>query len=68
YNSRVELPYGDIRSGAVLARVSILLYGDDGRIVFQRGFEKKELLVSSPSGPQRTDGSKSKPTEKRRVL
>ncbi|MDR3603453.1 MAG: hypothetical protein P4L38_02385 [Syntrophaceae bacterium] len=68
YNSRVELPYGDIRSGAGLARVSILLYGDDGKIVFQRGFEKKELLVSGPSGPQRMEGAKSKPTEKRRAL
>ncbi len=68
YNSRVELPYEDIRSGAGLARVSILLYGDDGKIVFQRGFEKKELLVSGASGPQRMEGAKSKPTEKRRAL
>ncbi len=67
YNSRVELPYGDIRSGAGLARVSILLYGDDGKIVFQRGFEKKELSVSG-SGAQRMEGAKPKPTEKRRAL
>jgi len=68
YNSRVELPYGDIRTGAGLARVSILLYGDDGKIVFQRGFEKKELLVAGPGGQQHTDGAKPKPTEKRRAL
>ncbi|MCL5124633.1 MAG: hypothetical protein M1511_09095 [Deltaproteobacteria bacterium] len=68
YNSRVELPYGDIRSGSALARVSILLYGDDGKIVFQRGFEKKELLVSGASGPQRMEGAKSKPADKRRAL
>ncbi|MFA6223484.1 MAG: hypothetical protein WC647_14330 [Desulfomonilaceae bacterium] len=68
YNSRVELPYGDIRAGAGLARVSILLYGDDGKIVFQRGFEKKELLVAGPTGQQHTDGAKPKPTEKRRAL
>lgn len=68
YNSRVELPYGDIRPGAGLARVSILLYGDNGKIVFQRGFEKKELIVAGGSGPQRMEGSKPKPTEKRRAL
>ncbi|MGC8659265.1 MAG: hypothetical protein ACP5U1_09345 [Desulfomonilaceae bacterium] len=68
YNSRVELPYGDARSGSGLARVSILLYGDDGKIVFQRGFEKKELLVSGASGPQRMEGAKSKSGAKRRAL
>ncbi|MBI5251063.1 MAG: hypothetical protein HY912_16360, partial [Desulfomonile tiedjei] len=43
HNSRVELPYEDIRSGASLGRVSILLYGENGKIVFQRGFERNEL-------------------------
>ncbi|MBM3302264.1 MAG: hypothetical protein FJY85_20215 [Deltaproteobacteria bacterium] len=46
YNSRVELPYGDIRSGASLAGVSILLYGEDGKIVFQRGFSREELKTA----------------------
>jgi len=41
HNSRVELPYEDIRSGASLARVSILLYGENGKIVFQRGFDEE---------------------------
>lgn len=67
-NSRVELPYGDVRQGAGLARVSILLYSDQGKIVFQRGFEKKELLVSGATGSQQVEGAKPKPADTRRAL
>ncbi len=67
YNSRVELPYGDIRSGASLARVSILLYGDNGKIVFQRGFERKEVRNVSAKPPA-IEGAKHKSSEKRRAL
>jgi len=37
YNQRVELPYADPRTGSSLARVSIILYSENGKIVFQRG-------------------------------
>lgn len=68
YNSRVELPFGDIRTGASLARVSILLYGDNGKIVFQRGFEKKELSVVSANA-NKTDTTRQKTAlDKRRPL
>jgi hypothetical protein len=67
-NSRVELPYGDIRSGARLARVSILLYNDQGKIVFQRGFEKKELVVAGSSGTHEVEENKAKTTDRRRAL
>lgn len=68
YNSRVELPYGDIRAGANLARVSILLYGENGKIVFQRGFEKKELGVTSASGNKPEPPKQKTASEKRRPL
>lgn len=67
YNSRVELPYSDIRSGASLVRVSILLYGDNGKIVFQRGFERKEVKAVSAKAAN-TDTTKAKTSEKRRAL
>lgn len=68
YNSRVELPFGDIRSGAQLARVSILLYGDNGKIVFQRGFDKKELSVATASGGKADQTRQKTASEKRRPL
>ncbi|MGD9819308.1 MAG: hypothetical protein AB7V04_11490 [Desulfomonilaceae bacterium] len=68
YNSRVELPFGDIRSGASLARVSILLYGENGRIVFQRGFDKQELNIAIANS-KKTDSTRQKTaSEKRRPL
>lgn len=58
-NSRVELPLRDVRPGAALARVSILLYDLDGSIVFQRGFERKEVKVLSAA--DRKGGTKRRP-------
>jgi len=55
----VELPFRDVRPGASLARVSILLYDVDGSIVFQRGFERKELKVLSAA--DRKGGTKRRP-------
>lgn len=55
YNSRVELPFRDMRTGASLARVSILLYGEDGSIVFQRGFNRGELKLVGAKPTNVTD-------------
>lgn len=68
YNSRVELPFGDIRTGATLARVSILLYGDNGKIVFQRGFEKKELNIATANSNKPDSTRQKTASEKRRPL
>jgi hypothetical protein len=66
-NSRVELPYKDVRSGAALSRVSILLYGQDGNIVFQRGFDRKEVkTLSAKSHP--AENARQKGTDKRQAL
>lgn len=67
-NSRVELPYEDLRPGVSLSRVSILLYGQDGKIVFQRGFDSKEVktLSAKSSGP--SDNGRHRDTERRRAL
>jgi hypothetical protein len=66
YNSRVELPYGDVRSGAALSRVSILLYGQNGKIVFQRGFDRREVkLMHTKTG---TAEGRPAQGEKRRAL
>lgn len=47
YNTRVELPLPEVEaeSGASLAGVSVLLYGEDGQIVYQRGFDRKEVKI-----------------------
>ncbi len=42
-NVKVNLPRRDSRRGPSLSRISILLYGRDGNIVFQRGFEGRKL-------------------------
>ena len=68
FNSRVELPYGDIRMGASLARVSILLYGEDGRIVFQRGFNRNELKVVGRSKATPVNGTEAKSVKRRQAL
>ncbi len=44
-NSIVDLPIEDERSGASLSSVSILLYNEDGKIVFQRRFERSDLKI-----------------------
>jgi hypothetical protein len=66
YNSKVELPYSDIRPGATLATVSILLYGENGKIVFQRGFERSDLKVERRK--KATDGAGTRSVTKRRAL
>jgi len=67
YNSRVELPYSDIRSGAHLERVSILLYGENGKIVFQRGFDRREVKLLGAKGSA-MDGTRHRAGDKRRAL
>jgi hypothetical protein len=70
YNSRVELPYEDIRPGASLSRVSILLYGENGKIVFQRSFERNEVKQHAAKGGTHAEGggARNKPGDKRRAL
>lgn len=69
YNQRVELPYGDTtRPGASLARVSILLYSENGNVVFQRGFDRTEVKMAHS---KRAVGQQDRPrqgAEKRRAL
>jgi hypothetical protein len=68
-NSKVELPYEDIRTGANLSRVSILLYGENGRILFQRGFDRKELKTASHRGTASShETSRPRAAERRRAL
>ena len=67
YNQRVELSYGDVRSDASLVRVSVLLYGEDGKILFQRGFDRKEIKVVR-GGQNKLDRARTKAGEKRRAL
>jgi hypothetical protein len=68
-NARVELPYGDIRTSAALSRVSIVLYAESGRIVFQRSFDKKEVkLMGARNTHAEGVGARQKSGEKRRAL
>ena len=67
YNSKVELPYSDIRPSAALAAVSILLYGENGNIVFQRGFERADLKVVDSRKKEAT-GSGIRSGTRRRAL
>jgi hypothetical protein len=67
FNSSVELPYKDIRPGARLAGITILLYGEDGRIVYQRGFSRAELKRVSGKAT-RVNGVQTKAKGKRRAL
>ncbi|AFM24163.1 hypothetical protein [Desulfomonile tiedjei] len=67
-NSKVELPYEDIRAGASLSRVSILLYGENGRILFQRGFDRKELKSASHRGTVSSHETRPRTAERRRAL
>ena len=68
YNCRIELPYNDVRPGARLERVSILLYGASGKIVFQRGFDKKEVKIVTAKSGGASDGARSRAADKRRPL
>jgi hypothetical protein len=69
YNQRVELPYGDTtRPGASLARVSILLYSENGKIVYQRGFDRDEVKVASPKRAAGQQERSRQAAEKRRAL
>lgn len=67
YNSRVELPFRDLRTGASLTRVSILLYGEDGSIVFQRGFNRSELKLVGAK-PTNVTGERPKAGKTRQAL
>jgi hypothetical protein len=66
YNQRVELPYADPRTGSSLARVSIILYSENGKIVFQRGFDRREIKIA-PSKSAVEERSR-QGVEKRRAL
>ncbi len=66
YNQRVELPYADPRTGSSLARVSIILYSESGKIVFQRGFDRREVKIA-PSKSAVEERSR-QGVEKRRAL
>ncbi len=67
FNSRVELPYGDPRTSASLSAVSILLYGENGKIVFQRTFGRQEVAMVS-SKATKAEQPKPRPSEKRQAL
>jgi hypothetical protein len=67
-NQRVELPYADSRSGVSLDRVSILLYSDEGKIVFQRGFDRKEVKVLDAKEADHENARPRAGVEKRRAL
>jgi hypothetical protein len=67
YNSRVKLDYKDDRQGATLAGASILLYGDDGKIVYQRHLDLKEMKVMSAKS-LKADSARSKSAHKRQAL
>jgi hypothetical protein len=67
FNSSVELPFEDIRPGARLAGVTILLYGEDGSIVYQRGFARSELKRVSGKAT-RVNGVPAKGKRNRRAL
>lgn len=67
YNCRIELPYNDMRPGARLERVSILLYGENGKIVFQRGFDRNEVKVVTAKNSS-PDATRNRSANKRRAL
>jgi hypothetical protein len=66
-NARVALDYGDDRPGTSLSRVSILLYDEHGKIVFQRGFARNELKTVGKKG-EGLEGARSRAAHKRRAL
>ncbi len=67
HNAKVALDYEGEQLGTSLSRVSILLYDESGKIVFQRGFERNELkMVSKKAGG--LEGARSRAVQKRRAL
>jgi hypothetical protein len=67
HNARVALDYEGAQLGTSLSRVSILLYDESGKIVFQRGFDRNELkMVGKKVGG--LDGARSRTVQKRRAL
>jgi hypothetical protein len=66
-NARVALDYVDDRPGTHLSRVSILLYDEHGKIVFQRGFDRSELKMVAKKGGN-VEGVSSRAGQKRRAL
>jgi hypothetical protein len=66
-NARVALDYGDDRPGTSLSRVSILLYDENGKIVFQRGFARNELKMVGKKG-EGSEGARTRAGQKRRAL
>lgn len=68
YNQRVELPYGDTRPGASLARISVLLYSENGKIVYQRGFDRNEVKIASSKRAAGRQERSRQTAEKRRAL
>lgn len=67
FNSRVELPYGDPRPSASLSAVSILLYGENGKIVFQRSFGGQEVATANPKA-NKAEQTKPRGSGKRQAL
>ncbi len=67
YNSKVELPYRDKRAGARLSTVSIVLYREDGRIVYQRGFDRGDLKIIRANATN-VNGTPQPPSTRRRAL
>lgn len=66
-NARVALEFPDNRPGTTLSRVSILLYDENGKIVFQRGFNRNELKMVGKKGGG-IEGARSRAGQKRRAL
>jgi hypothetical protein len=67
HNAKVALDYEGDQLESSLSRISILLYDESGKIVFQRGFDRKELkMVGKKSGT--LEGARSKAGQKRRAL
>ena len=52
-DKRVEVPYQGMQLARSLSRLSILIYGVDGNVVFQRGFERDEIKFAR-TGTART--------------
>jgi hypothetical protein len=64
-NFQGELTYADTRQSAELSQISVLLYSEDGSIVFQRGFGPREFKhMSSKEG----ESPRTKARDRRRAL
>lgn len=64
-NSRVTLSYSS-SAGARLKRLSILLYGEDGNIVYQRGFDRQEVKFTTERAEPATGGKSTQEGSARR--